>query len=131
MYAYLYVYMYTGAHVHMYMFVYMYMCVMKMCMGLYVYMDKDCYEDICGTVSQALLSLVASSPINISAPLSAGLYLLTTVSHSLLSLKLIVRVIVNQKSVPFAKRVIFLKKNIKCSSILLPSKVSPFLLSRP
>lgn len=50
MYAYLYVYMYTDVHVYVYMFVYMdmCMCVMNVCMGLYVYMDMNCYEDICG-----------------------------------------------------------------------------------
>lgn len=116
----------------MYMFVYMdmYMCLMNMCMGLYLYMDMDCYEDICGHRSPSSAQ-PGSFFTNISAPLSAGLYLLTVVSRSQLSLKLIIRVIISQKSVSFAKRrVIFLKKIIKCSSILLPSKVSPFLLRR-
>lgn len=74
--------------------------------GLYVYIDMDCYEDICGHCFPSSAQ-PGSFFTNISAPLSAELYLLTAVSHSLLSLKLIIRVIVNQKSVSFAKRVIF------------------------
>lgn len=112
----------------MYMFVYMdmYMCVMNMCMGLYLYMDMDCFEDICGHRSPSSAQ-PGSFFTNISAPLSAGLYLLTVVSHSQLSLKLIIRVIVSQKSVSFAKRRVILKKKLlNAAQFCYPAKFLPF-----
>lgn len=83
MYAYLYVYMYTDTHVYMYMFAYMdmYMCVMNMCM-VYMYISIWTVMRIyVATVSQALLSLVASSQISLHHCLLSYTYLLQFLTH--------------------------------------------------